>query len=60
MNQVPIKLDPLEASDLRRWLSAVDSRPTPLSSGYQGAVYLYEGAMGPRIVKEALGRGPQS
>jgi predicted Ser/Thr protein kinase len=59
VSEAPIKLDPLEASGLRRWLSAVDSRPAPLTSGYQGAVYLYEGTTGPRIIKEALGRGPQ-
>jgi len=59
VSQSPIKLDTNEASDLRRWLSAVDSRAKPLSSGYQGAVYLYEGPTGARIVKEALGRGPQ-
>ena len=54
-----LELDPIEASDLRRWLSDEHSRGEPLSSGYQGAVYLYEGPSGQRIVKEALGSGLQ-
>lgn len=54
-----IELDSEEASDLRRWLSADGSRREPLSSGYQGAVYLYDGPNGPRIVKESLGSGLQ-
>ncbi len=59
MSPDPIKLNPDEASDLRRWLSLDDSRSTPLSNGYQGAVYLYESPFGPRIIKEALGSGLQ-
>jgi serine/threonine protein kinase len=54
-----LELDPIEASDLRRWLSDEHSRGEPLSSGYQGAVYLYEGPSGQRIIKEALGSGLQ-
>ena len=54
-----LEIDPIEASDLRRWLSDQNSRREPLSSGYQGAVYLYEGPSGQRIIKEALGSGLQ-
>ena len=54
-----LELDPVEASDLRRWLSDESSRREPLSAGYQGAVYLYEGPSGQRIIKEAWGSGLQ-
>ena len=44
---------------MRCWLSAKDSLREPLSSGYQGEVYLYDGPNGFRIIKEALGTGIQ-
>ncbi len=59
MNKDSIELDSTEASDLRRWLSAEGDSRKPLSSGYQGAVYIYDGPDGIRIIKEALGSGVQ-
>jgi predicted Ser/Thr protein kinase len=52
-----IELDRQEASDLGRWLSAEGSSLIPLSAGYQGAVYLYKGPNGHRIIKKPLGSG---
>jgi len=49
-----------EEAALREWLvSDADSRNTPLSAGYQGSVYLFEGPAGPRIIKEAIDTWPQ-
>jgi len=51
-------LSPEEQSDIERWLDSDDpSRTAPLSAGYQGAVYLYEGPNGRRIVKEPADKG---
>jgi len=59
MNQeVSSLLSTEELAAIKRWLaSADDSRRNPLSAGYQGAVYLFEGPNGRRIIKEAADSG---